>query len=120
VNEALAFRPLSFFCILATDTTKKGATPMQEVTTVPKNGLLYVYAPMCGTCAIAERMLAIVEATESGHSIQEANGNFIPDFLEYARVLSVPALLRIEENQVVERLYAFQSVQNVFAFCQER
>jgi hypothetical protein len=64
VNEALAFRPLSFCCILTTDTTKKGATPMQEVTTVPKNGLLYIYAPMCGTCAIAQRMLDIVEATE--------------------------------------------------------
>ncbi|WP_026830067.1 thioredoxin family protein [Exiguobacterium antarcticum] len=92
---------------------------MKEVTAAPENGLLYVYAPMCGTCAIASRMLEIVEATKDGEWIEQANGNFIPDFLEQAQVMSVPALLKIEENQVVSRLYAFQSVQNVFAFCAE-
>ncbi|AFS71291.1 thioredoxin family protein [Exiguobacterium antarcticum] len=92
---------------------------MKEVTVAPENGLLYVYAPMCGTCAIASRMLEVVEATKDGEWIQQANGNFIPDFLEQAQVMSVPALLKIEENQVTARLYAFQSVQNVFAFCAE-
>lgn len=92
---------------------------MKEVTTVPTNGLLYVYAPMCGTCAIASRMLEIVEATKDEEWIQKANGNFIPEFLEQAQVMSVPALLKVKDNQVVERLYAFQNVQNVFAFCAE-
>jgi len=92
---------------------------MKEVTAVPENGFLYVYAPMCGTCAIASRMLTIVEATKDGEWIQQANGNFIPEVLEQAQVMSVPALLKIEDNRVVSRLYAFQSVQNVFAFCTE-
>lgn len=68
---------------------------MKEVTAAPENGFLYVYAPMCGTCAIASRMLEIVEATKDGEWIQQANGNFIPEFLEHAQVMSVPALLKI-------------------------
>jgi len=92
---------------------------MIEVQHAPSDGILYVYAPMCGTCAVARRMLEVVEAVRPDVAVHSANGNFIPVFMERERVMSVPALLRLEEGRVVDRIYAFQSVENVLLFCQK-
>ncbi|STO07606.1 thioredoxin [Exiguobacterium aurantiacum] len=80
------------------------------------DGLLYIYAPMCGTCAVAERMLAVVEAVDPTLEIEKHDANFIPNELEAYQVMSVPALLKLEDGQVRDRLYAFQNVQHVLSF----
>lgn len=80
------------------------------------DGLLYIYAPMCGTCAVAERMLAVVEAVDPELAIEKRDANFIPHELEAYQVMSVPALLKLKDGQVEDRLYAFQNVQHVLSF----
>ncbi|RHB51636.1 thioredoxin family protein [Exiguobacterium sp. AM39-5BH] len=80
------------------------------------DGFLYIYAPMCGTCAVAERMLAVVEAVDPELKIEKRDANFIPKELEVYQIMSVPALLKLENGQVRDRLYAFQNVQNVLSF----
>ena len=80
------------------------------------DGLLYIYAPLCGTCAVAERMLSVVEAIDPKIQIEKRDANFIPNELEAYQVMSVPALLKLENGQVRDRLYAFQNVQHVLSF----
>lgn len=80
------------------------------------DGFLYIYAPMCGTCVVAERMLSVVEAVDPELQIEKRDANFIPNELEAYQVMSVPALLKLENGQVRDRLYAFQNVQNVLSF----
>jgi len=80
------------------------------------DGFLYIYAPMCGTCAVAERMLSVVEAVDPELKIEKRDANFIPNELEAYQVMSVPALLKLENGQVRDCLYAFQNVQHVLSF----
>ncbi|MFN4215253.1 thioredoxin family protein [Exiguobacterium sp.] len=82
------------------------------------DGLLYIYAPMCGTCAVAERMLTVVEAIDQELKIEKRDANFIPQELEAYQVMSVPALLKLENGRVTDRLYAFQNVQHILSFVQ--
>lgn len=80
------------------------------------DGLLYIYAPMCGTCAVAEKMLKVVEAVDPEIQIEKRDANYIPNELEAYQVMSVPALLKLENGEVRDRLYAFQNVQHVLSF----
>lgn len=80
------------------------------------DGLLYIYAPMCGTCAVAEKMLKVVETIDADLHIEKRDANYIPDELDAYQVMSVPALLKLENGQVRDRLYAFQNVQHVLSF----
>ncbi|WP_083600111.1 thioredoxin family protein [Exiguobacterium sp. AT1b] len=80
------------------------------------DGLLYIYAPMCGTCAVAEKMLTVVEAVDPEIQIEKRDANYIPNELEAYQVMSVPALLKLENGEVRDRLYAFQNVQHVLSF----
>lgn len=82
------------------------------------DGLLYIYAPMCGTCAVAERMLTVVEAIDPKLEIKKRDANYIPKELETYQVMSVPALLKLENGRVIDRMYAFQNVQHVLSFVQ--
>ncbi|MCT4782136.1 MULTISPECIES: thioredoxin family protein [Exiguobacterium] len=82
------------------------------------DGLLYIYAPMCGTCAVAERMLTVVEAIDPKLEIEKRDANFIPKELETYQVMSVPALLKLENGRVIDRMYAFHNVQHVLSFVQ--
>nr|WP_285801049.1 thioredoxin family protein [Exiguobacterium sp. s151] len=88
----------------------------REVSKMMTDGFLYIYAPMCGTCAVAERMLSVVEAVDPELKIEKRDANFIPNELEAYQVMSVPALLKLENGQVRDRLYAFQNVQHVLSF----
>ena len=80
------------------------------------DGFLYIYAPMCGTCAVAEKMLTVVEAVDPEIQIEKHDANYIPNELEAYQVMSVPALLKLENGEVQDRLYAFQNVQHVLSF----
>jgi thioredoxin-like negative regulator of GroEL len=75
---------------------------------------VFVYTPMCGTCAIAKKMLEIV-----GHMLQEdiivqSNINTIPDLVQEYRISSVPALLLFNgESSEPSIIYKMESVQNL-------
>ncbi|MCM3388135.1 thioredoxin family protein [Ureibacillus chungkukjangi] len=76
-----------------------------------QNGLVafYLYTPMCGTCAVASKMMDVIENLLPDLPLGKANINFLENLAMDYQIESVPCLL-ISENGNVEKLYAFQSV----------
>lgn len=70
----------------------------------------YLYTPMCGTCAVASKMLSVVEAMRPDLQIGKADLNYIQEIAETHEIESVPCLLIHRPGQPAEKLYAFQSV----------
>lgn len=81
-----------------------------------ETGYAYIYAPVCGTCALAEKMLEVALAVRPHVTVEKYNANVIRETLEKHQVMSVPALLKLENGVVTRRMYAFQNVQNVMEF----
>lgn len=72
-------------------------------------GLLYFYTPLCGTCQLASRMLQIIEQMVE-INMGKMNLNYFPEIAEEFAIESVPCLLFFKNGEVVETVYAFQSV----------
>jgi thioredoxin-like negative regulator of GroEL len=73
------------------------------------SGLIYFYTPMCGTCQVASRMLQVIEKLVDV-KIGKMNLNFYPELAKKFEIESVPCLLFIKDGELVEMIYAFQSV----------
>ena len=69
----------------------------------------YLYTPMCGTCAVASKMMDVIENLLPDLSLGKANINYLENLARDYQIESVPCLL-ISENGKVEKVYAFQSV----------
>ncbi|WP_285398923.1 thioredoxin family protein [Lysinibacillus sp. fls2-241-R2A-57] len=70
----------------------------------------YLYTPMCGTCAVASKMMTIVEQLLPHLQVGKANINFIEHIAFDNKIESVPCLLVCDGKKVIEKVYAFQSV----------
>ena len=70
----------------------------------------YLYTPMCGTCAVASKMLDVIENLLPDLPIGKANINFHQQFALEHQIESVPCLLIYRKFENVEKVYAFQSV----------
>lgn len=70
----------------------------------------YLYAPMCGTCQIASKMLSVVEELTLDIPIGQANLNFEGELARDYEIESVPCLLISKQGKVQEKIYAFHSV----------
>lgn len=70
----------------------------------------YLYAPMCGTCQVAARMLAVVTELLPNLQIGKANLNYVQEIADLYEVESVPCLLITEDGKLKEKIYAFHSV----------
>lgn len=73
-------------------------------------GLAYFYTPLCGTCAMASKMLEVTEAVMPELEIAKIDLNYIPEIAKKLRIMSVPCLVFIKEGEIIELVYAFQSV----------
>jgi thioredoxin-like negative regulator of GroEL len=85
---------------------------LDEVSSFLKNhssGLIYFYTPLCGTCQVASRMLQVIENMVDV-KIGKVNLNFYPEMAKQFEVESVPCLLLIKDGDVIDQIYAFQSV----------
>lgn len=72
--------------------------------------IFYLYTPMCGTCAVATKMVEVIAAMKPGLPIGKADLNYLQDLaVEYA-IESVPCLLIQKDGELVEKIYAFHSV----------
>lgn len=71
---------------------------------------LYLYTPLCGTCQVAGRMLSVVEQLLPDSNWLKADLNFVPSLAEEYAIESVPCLLVLKNNQLIKKIYAFQSV----------
>ncbi|KGM46041.1 thioredoxin family protein [Neobacillus niacini] len=73
------------------------------------SGLIYFYTPLCGTCQVASRMLQVIENMVDV-KIGKMNLNFYPQLADKFQIESVPCLLFIKNGELVEMIYAFNSV----------
>jgi thioredoxin-like negative regulator of GroEL len=85
---------------------------LDEVSSFLKNhssGLIYFYTPLCGTCQVASRMLQVIENMVDV-KIGKLNLNFYPEMAKQFEIESVPCLLLIKNGELIDQIYAFQSV----------
>ncbi len=73
----------------------------------------YLYTPLCGTCAVASKMMNVVTALKPDVSIGKTNLNYVEVLATEYQIESVPCLLIKRKDHPVEKVYAFQSVQNI-------
>ncbi|MGI8315655.1 thioredoxin family protein [Halobacillus mangrovi] len=76
--------------------------------------LTFIHSPFCGTCHLARQMLTTIEATFGKEIFWEFNASLHPDLMEKYRIESVPCLLVTEKGRLVEKVYAFHSVPNMY------
>lgn len=72
--------------------------------------VLFVHTPLCGTCALARRMIAVVEAARPGLRIAAANLNRFRDLTALFQIESVPCLLIRGERGEWTKRYRMGSV----------
>lgn len=82
----------------------------QAVLKTGEKNAFYLYTPMCGTCAIASKMMDIVEQLLPNVSMGKANLNYLEELAYELEIESVPCLIISDRGQVQEKIYAFQSV----------
>ncbi|WP_423408094.1 thioredoxin family protein [Heyndrickxia sp. MSNUG] len=75
-----------------------------------QTGFLYFYTPMCGTCQVAGKMLAVIEQLLPDISGGKADLNYLLAMAERFEIESVPCLIILNEGEIQEKIYAFQSV----------
>lgn len=71
---------------------------------------LYVYAPMCGTCQLAKRMIEIVEQLCPHVSFCQTDINYMPERAVEWKIESVPCFMLFRNGTMIQKLYAFHSV----------
>lgn len=74
----------------------------------------YLYTPMCGTCIVASKMMEVIEQLLPDMPIGKANINFMEDLAFDYKIESVPCLLISRNGKVEEKVYAFQSIPNLY------
>lgn len=74
----------------------------------------YLYTPMCGTCQVATRMMDVTEQAIQKIPMGKANLNYMEQLAYDFEIESVPCLLITQNGEVVEKIYAFQSVPHLF------
>ncbi|MDO7904929.1 thioredoxin family protein [Paenibacillus sp. JX-17] len=75
---------------------------------------LFVYTPMCGTCAAARRMLEVAEQLVPENTLYSVNINRIPEQVQEYRISSVPALLLFDgEAAEPKAVYKMGSVEHL-------
>lgn len=74
----------------------------------------YLYTPMCGTCQVASRMMDITHELLPDFPMGKANLNYVQEIAELYQVESVPCLLITQGGKLKEKVYAFQSVPNIY------
>ncbi|VDG98732.1 MPT46 [Lysinibacillus sphaericus] len=85
----------------------------KEVANSEELAAFYLYTPLCGTCAVASKILNVVTELKPDVSIGKANLNYVEELATEYQVESVPCLLIKRKGKSLEKVYAFQSVQNI-------
>ncbi|KAA0944192.1 thioredoxin family protein [Sporosarcina sp. ANT_H38] len=70
----------------------------------------YLYTPMCGTCAVASKMLEIITIMRPEIPIGKADLNYVQNIAIDYEIESVPCLLIQKDGVLIDKIYAFQSV----------
>lgn len=82
--------------------------------------IVYLFTTFCGTCRLAEQMLTIASSVQDTHIIYKLDANFAPNFIRTYEVKSVPSLIKFKNNELLEKTYAFSSVQDIYEIIRKR
>lgn len=86
----------------------------EQTRTAAKKTAFYLYTPMCGTCAVASKMMDVVEQLLPDMPLGKANLNYMEQLAYDYAIESVPCLLVTENGEITEKVYAFQSVPHLY------
>ena len=86
----------------------------QEIMNKKEIAAFYLYTPMCGTCAVASKMLNVVEELLPTLPLGKANLNYMEDLAYDYEIESVPCLVIVKNGKIAQKVYAFQSVLNLY------
>ncbi|MDY0408807.1 thioredoxin family protein [Virgibacillus soli] len=90
--------------------------PITEDTLKQEHLLLYIHTPFCGTCHVARSILTQIERTHNQDIFYEMNASLYPNFMQENKIESVPCLFIIDHGEIKEKVYAFQSVANIYTY----
>ncbi|WP_342551453.1 thioredoxin family protein [Paenibacillus sp. FSL R7-0652] len=75
---------------------------------------VFIYTPLCGTCAAARRMLEVAEHLLPENTLVDMNIHDIPELVQQFQISSVPALMLFDGEQDVPRMvYRMNSVEHL-------
>ncbi|MGC5772976.1 thioredoxin family protein [Paenibacillus pabuli] len=75
---------------------------------------VFIYTPLCGTCAAARRMLEIAEHLLPEGILTEMNIHDIPELVQQFQISSVPAVMLFDgEHEVPKMVYRMNSVEHL-------
>lgn len=75
--------------------------------------LYYLYTPICGTCAVASKMMDVISVMKPDIPMGKADLNYVKDIAVDYEIESVPCLLITKNGSISDKIYAFQSVPNL-------
>jgi len=77
---------------------------------------VFIYTPLCGTCAAARRMLEVVEHMLPEGILSEMNIHDIPELVQQFKISSVPAVMLFDGQQDVPKMvYRMSSVEHLLS-----
>jgi len=77
---------------------------------------VFIYTPLCGTCAAARRMLEVVEHMLPEGILSEMNIHDIPELVQQFQISSVPAVMLFDGQQDVPKMvYRMSSVEHLLS-----
>lgn len=85
-----------------------------------KKSAFYLYTPMCGTCAVASKMMDVVEQLLPTVAIGKANLNYMEQLAFDLEIESVPCLIVSNNGKIEHKIYAFQSVPFLYELLTEK
>lgn len=85
-------------------------------TTSTDSRVFFFHSPLCGTCALARRMLDVVMATLPNVHIYGCNINLMPERAATWKIHSIPCLTVVHQGNVLAQKYAFNSVPEVYTW----
>ncbi|WEK55825.1 MAG: thioredoxin family protein [Candidatus Cohnella colombiensis] len=97
----------------------KPANWKRDWTFTPAPFAVFVHTPLCGTCAVAKRMLTVVEQMQVEIPIFTANLNVMPSMAQHFQIESVPCLLMKRRDGSWSKLYRFSSVPDIIAYLEQ-
>lgn len=80
--------------------------------------IVYLYTPLCGTCAAARKMLDVAKLLLPEEILLQGDVNFLPEIVRRYQIRSVPALLAVtgRPQEPFRVLYRMGSVQEILKF----
>jgi thioredoxin-like negative regulator of GroEL len=76
--------------------------------------VLYIYTPFCGTCKVTSKMLEVALEALPTMRVYQCNINRIPTIAAEWKITSVPSLVIINKNHIVDKVYALKSVDHIY------